>query len=63
MEEQFAMKNLLFWIYIVAAVILIAVGYTFWETRVTDSDAREKAISEQSGKDYYAEQDNTTKKK
>lgn len=50
------MKNLLFWLYIIAAVILIAVGYTFWETRVTDSDAREKAISEKSGKDYYAEQ-------
>ncbi|MFC6118241.1 hypothetical protein ACFPVV_06355 [Macrococcoides bohemicum] len=56
------MKNLLFWIYIVLAVILIAVGYTFWETRVTDSEAREKAISEQSDKDYYAEQDNKTKK-
>ncbi|WP_414053270.1 hypothetical protein ACMGE6_07050 [Macrococcus equi] len=57
------MKNLLFWLYIVAALILIAVGYTFWETRVTDSEAREKAISEQSGKDYYAEQKDTAKKK
>ncbi|WP_414042440.1 hypothetical protein [Macrococcus animalis] len=56
------MKNLLFWLYIIAALILIAVGYTFWETRVTDSEAQEKSISTQSGKDYYADQDKTTKK-
>lgn len=56
------MKNLLFWLYVIAAIILIAVGYTFWETRVTDSDAREKAVAEKSSKDYNATQDKSSKK-
>lgn len=48
------MKNLLFWLYIILAIIAIGIGYTFWETRVTDSDAREKAIASKSGDHYYS---------
>lgn len=56
------MKNLLFWLYIIVSIILIAVGYTYWESRVTDSAAREKAVSTQNGKDNKSEQKDTTKK-
>lgn len=40
------MKNLLFWLYAIVAVVLIAFGYTYWDAKVTDSDAREKAVSQ-----------------
>lgn len=46
MEETDLMKNLLFWLYAIVAVILIAFGYTYWENKVTDSDNQEKATTQ-----------------
>ncbi|MCE4957480.1 hypothetical protein [Macrococcoides caseolyticum] len=40
------MKNLLFWLYIIAAIVLINVGYIYWETRVTDSKEKASVITE-----------------
>lgn len=40
------MKNLLFWLYAIVAVILIAFGYTYWENKVTDSDSQDKTTTQ-----------------
>jgi hypothetical protein len=45
------MKNLLFWLYVVIAIVLIALGYTYWESKVTDSEAQDDVVAQSTGKD------------
>ncbi|TDM12067.1 hypothetical protein [Macrococcus lamae] len=56
------MKNLLFWLYAVIAIVLIALGYTYWESKVTDSAAQDNAITQSVDEDSSSSS-NTKKEK
>ncbi|MGK0553953.1 hypothetical protein [Macrococcus capreoli] len=54
------MKNVLFWVYVLVAIIIIALGYNFWENRVTGANPEEKNISTQQSDEKSKEKKETS---
>lgn len=52
------MKNILFWIYILAAVLLIGAGYKYWQYKVTDGG---EAATEQTTETKHAQKEKSEK--